>query len=211
MNRFQKALAVAAAASVIGFGGFVSTSANAATNDEIANYLTSAVATQLGLTDSTTLHTIVVEAMNNGLLQTSVTDAAAAAVDGTSTLTADELAALLDANLTQQLGTLEQQLIDLGVLPDPNVTVDPPVDPTDPPVDPGTVDDDDDADEAEDADPDADDDDLPGAVDHHGDQNDSDDDGSFTVDPQGDGVGHTSHGNGRGVGHDSHDGEGDND
>ncbi|MFM6968683.1 MAG: hypothetical protein ACKOWN_07175 [Microbacteriaceae bacterium] len=205
MNRFQKAIAVVAAASVIGFGGFVSTSANAATNDEIANYLTSAVATQLGLTDSTTLHTIVVEAMNNGLLQASVTDAAAAAVDGTSSLTADELAALLDANLTQQLSTLEQQLIDLGVLPDPNV-------PVDPPVDPGTVtdDDSDDVEDAEDADRDVDDDDLPGAVDHHGGRNDAHDD-SFTVDPQGDGLGHTSHGNGRGVGHDHHEGESDND
>lgn len=212
MNRFQKALAVVVAASVIGFGGFVSTSANAATNDEIANYLTSAVATQLSLTDSTTLHTIVVEAMNNGLLQASVTDAAAAAVDGTSTLTADELAALLDANLTQQLGTIEQQLIDLGVLPDPNVPVDPPVDPTDPPVGPGTVTDDDadDVEDVEDADHDSDDDDLPGAVDHHGGR-DADDDDSFTVDPQGDGVGHTSHGNGLGVGHDHHEGESDND
>jgi len=189
MNRIQKALAIAAAASVIGFGGFVSTTANAATSDEVANYLTSVVATQLGLTDSTTLHTIVVEAMNNGLIQASVTDAAAAAVDGTGTLTPEELAALFDANLTQQLGAIEQQLIDLGVLPDPNATTtptDPAVDPT---VDPGFVDDDseeadDDSvnDSSDDSDDDsaddsneADDDDLPGAPDNRGGR-DSDDD-----------------------------------
>jgi hypothetical protein len=205
MNRFQKAIAVATAAAVIGFGGFVSTTATAATNDEVANYLTSAVATQLGLTDSTTLHTIVVEAMNNGLIQASVTEAAAAAVDGTSILTPEELAALLDTNLTQQLGTIEQQLIDLGVLPDPNVPVDPPVDPTDPPVDPEADDDDvlghhNDDDDAEDVD----DDDLPGTVDHHGGRDDADDDSDHVNDPQGDGVGHTSHGNGRGTGHDHH-------
>jgi hypothetical protein len=186
MNRFQKALAIAAAASVIGFGGFVSTSANAATSDEVANYLTSAVAAQLGLTDSTTLRTVVLEAMNNGLIQASVTDAAAAAVDGTGTLTPEELAALFDANLTQQLGAIEQQLIDLGVLPDPNATTTP----TDPTVDPGTVDDDDEFEDADEADDDscddsdddsaddsdeADDDDLPGARDNHGGR-DSDDD-----------------------------------
>ena len=209
MNRFQKAIAVATASAVIGFGGFVSTTATAATNDEVANYLTSAVATQLGLTDSTTLHTIVVEAMNNGLIQQSVTEAAAAAVDGTGTLTPEELAALLDTNLTQQLGTIEQQLIDLGVLPDPNVPVDPPVDPTDPPVDPDADDDDvlghHDDDDAEDVD----DDDLPGTVDHHGGRDDADDDSDHINDPQGDGVGHTSHGNGRGTGHDHHEDEND--
>jgi hypothetical protein len=207
MNRFQKAIAVVSAAAVIGFGGFVSTTATAATNDQVADYLTSAVATQLGLTDTTTLHTIVVEAMNNGLLQASVTDAAAAAVDGTSTLTPEELAALLDTNLTQQLGTIEQQLVDLGVLPGPTPT----------PTDPGTVDDDDDSDlddaddiddDSDDVSDDVDDDDLPGAVDNHGGRDDSDDD-SFTVDPQGAGVGHTSHGNGRGTGHDNHEGEND--
>ena len=206
MNRFQKAIAVVSASAIIGFGGFVSTTATAATNDEVANYLTSAVATQLGLTDTTTLHTIVVEAMNNGLLQASVTDAAAAVVDGTSTLTPEELAALLDVNLTQQLGTIEQQLIDLGVLPDPNV----PVDPTDPPVDPDADDDDvvghhDEDDDAEDAD----DDDLPRTVDHHGGRDDADDDSDHVNDPQGEGVGHTSHGNGRGTGHDHHEDEND--
>lgn len=211
MNRFQKALAVATATAVIGFGGFVSTTAMAATNDEVADYLTSAVATQLGLTDTTSLRTIVIEAMNNGLLNASVTDAATAAVDGTGTMTAEELAALLDTNLTQQIGTLEQQLIDLGVLPDPDVPVDPPVDPTDPtdpPVDPDADDDDvyghhhDDDDDAEEGD-----DDLPGSVDHHGGRGDSDDDSEHVNDPQGDGRGHTSHGNGRGVGHDHHEGE----
>ena len=215
MNRFQKAIAVVSASAIIGFGGFVSTTATAATNDQVADYLTSAVATQLGLTDSTTLHTIVVEAMNNGLLQASVTEAAAAAVDGTSTLTADELAALLDANLTQQLGTIEQQLIDLGVLPGPTPT----------PTDPGTVDDDGDSDiddsdvdesddiddDSDDVSEDVDDDDLPGAVDNHGGRDDADDDDTVTVtvDPQGAGVGHTSHGNGRGTGHDNHEGEND--
>lgn len=216
MNKFQKMIAVAAATAVIGVGGFVSTTANAATNDQVADYLTTAVATQLGLADSTSLHTIVVEAMNNGLLQTAVTDAAAAAVDGTSTLTADEMAALLDANLTQQLGTITQQLVDLGVIPDPNAPVDPTT-PTDPPVDPtdpgtGVVDTDDDADLDEDSDidddaedaEDVDDDDLPGAVDHHGGRDSADDDSTHVNDPQGAGVGHTDHGNGRGVGHDHH-------
>ena len=200
MNRIQKAIAVTTAAVVIGFGGFVSTSANAATNDQVADYLTSAVATQLGLTDTTMLHTVIVEAMNNGLIQQNVTDAAAAVVDGTSTLTPDELAALLDANLTQQLGTIEQQLTDLGVLPTP----------TDPPVDPGTVDDDsddidDDSDDVSENE-DADDDDVDGDDDHHGGL-----DPAVTNAPQGDGVGHTEHGNGLGLGHLHHDGDGDND
>jgi hypothetical protein len=65
--------------------------------------------------------------MANNLIDPSVTDAAGASVDGLSTLTPEELAALLDANLTQQLATLEQSLIDLGVNPDPNTPVDPPV------------------------------------------------------------------------------------
>ena len=191
MNRFQKAIAVTTAAVFLGFGGLVSTSANAATNDQVADFLTSAVATHLGLTDTTMLHTVIVEAMNNGLIQQSVTDAASAAVDGTSTLTPDELAALLDANLTQQLGAIEQQLTDLGVLPTP----------TDPPVDPGTVDDD-----SDDVDDDSDD------VEDN-DESDSEHrglDSSFTNDPQGDGVGHTEHGEGLGSGHLHHDDEGDN-
>ncbi len=185
MNRIQKAVALVAASAVIGFGGFVSTTATAATNDEVADFLTSAVATQLGLTDTASLRTIVIEAMNNGLIQQSVTDAAAAAVDGSSTLTAEELAALLDSNLTQQLGAIEQQLIDLGVLPDPNVPVDPPVDPTDPPVDPNADDDDvygnhddddDDYDEAEGYDDHDDDDDSDLDDDDSGDSDDDDDD-----------------------------------
>lgn len=203
MNKFQKMIAVAAASAVIGVGGFVSTTANAATNEQVADYLTTAVATQLGLTDSTSLHTIVVEAMNNGLIQTSVTDAAAAAVDGTSTLTADELAALLDANLTQQLGTITQQLIDLGVITDPNAPVDPTT-PTDPPVDPGTpaVDDNDDSDMDDDSseiDDDSDDQDENEDGDHTPDVN-----FTHTNDPQGDGRGHDDHGDGLGLGHDHH-------
>lgn len=194
MNRIQKAVALVAASAVIGFGGFVSTTATAATNDEVADYLTSAVATQLGMTDTTSLRTIVIEAMNNGLIQQSVTDAAAAAVDGTSTLTADEIAALLDANLTQQIGAIEQQLIDLGVLPDPNVPVDPPVDPTDPPVDPSVDDDDvyghnddddDDYDEVEGYD-DHDDDDDSDLDDDEGDDEDDDDEDDDDADHDGD-------------------------
>jgi len=194
MNRIQKAVALVAASAVIGFGGFVSTTATAATNDEVADYLTSAVAAQLGMTDTTSLRTIVIEAMNNGLIQQSVTDAAAAAVDGTSTLTADEIAALLDANLTQQIGAIEQQLIDLGVLPDPNVPVDPPVDPTDPPVDPSVDDDDvyghnddddDDYDEAEGYD-DHDDDDDSDLDDDEGDDDDDDDEDDDDADHDGD-------------------------
>lgn len=194
MNRIQKAVALVAASAVIGFGGFVSTTATAATNDEVADYLTSAVAAQLGMTDTTSLRTIVIEAMNNGLIQQSVTDAAAAAVDGTSTLTADEIAALLDANLTQQIGAIEQQLIDLGVLPDPNVPVDPPVDPTDPPVDPSVDDDDvyghnddddDDYDEVEGYD-DHDDDDDSDLDDDEGDDEDDDDEDDDDADHDGD-------------------------
>lgn len=194
MNRIQKAVALVAASAVIGFGGFVSTTATAATNDEVADYLTSAVAAQLGMTDTTSLRTIVIEAMNNGLIQQSVTDAAAAAVDGTSTLTADEIAALLDANLTQQIGAIEQQLIDLGVLPDPNVPVDPPVDPTDPPVDPSVDDDDvyghnddddDDYDEVEGYD-DHDDDDDSDLDDDEGDDEDDDDEDDDDAEHDGD-------------------------
>ncbi len=194
MNRIQKAVALVAASAVIGFGGFVSTTATAATNDEVADYLTSAVATQLGMTDTASLRIIVIEAMNNGLIQQSVTDAAAAAVDGTSTLTADEIAALLDANLTQQIGAIEQQLIDLGMLPDPNVPVDPPVDPTDPPVDPSVddddvyghhEDDDDDYDEVEGYD-NHDDDDDSDLDDDEGEDDDDDEEDDDDADHDGD-------------------------
>ncbi len=128
MNRMMKGIAAAAATVVLGFGGLTATTAaNAATNDQIATYLTDAVAAQLGLTSTDSLHQLIVDAMANNLIDPTVTDAANAAVDGTSTLTAAELAALLDANLTQQLGTIEQTLIDLGVTPTPPPTVEPPV------------------------------------------------------------------------------------
>lgn len=127
MKKLSKGIAMAAAAAVIGFGGFTATTANAATNDQVATFLTDAVATQLGLTTSDTLRQLIVDAMENNLIDPAVTDAAGASVDGLSTMTPEELAALLDANLTQQLVTIEQTLIDLGVYPDPNTPVDPPV------------------------------------------------------------------------------------
>lgn len=127
MKKLSKGIAMAAAAAVIGFGGFSATTANAATNDEIATYLTDAVAIQLGLTSTDALHQLIVDAMANNLIDPALTGAAGASVDGLSTLTPEELAALLDANLTTQLATIEQTLIDLGVYPDPNTPVDPPV------------------------------------------------------------------------------------
>lgn len=81
MNKFQKMIAVAGATAVIGVGGFVSTTAQAATNDQITDYLTSSVATQLGLTDSTTLRQIIADAIANGLIDQSVLDSAANAID----------------------------------------------------------------------------------------------------------------------------------
>ena len=127
MNKWSKVVSATAAAALIGFGGFAVTSANAATDDQIASYLTDAVAAQLGLTSTDALHQIIIDAMANNLIDPNVTAAAGATVDGVSTLTPEELAALLDANLTQQLSTIEQTLIDLGVNPDPNAPVDPPV------------------------------------------------------------------------------------
>ena len=127
MNKWSKGIAMVAAAAVIGFGGFTATTANAATDEQIATYLTDAVAAQLGLTTTDALRQLIADAMANNLIDPTVTDAAGASVDGLSTLTPEELAALLDANLTQQLGTIEQTLIDLGVYPDPNTPVDPPV------------------------------------------------------------------------------------
>jgi hypothetical protein len=127
MNKWSKVVSATAAAALIGFGGFAVTSANAATDDQIASYLTDAVAAQLGLSSTDALHQIIVDAMANNLIDPSVTAAAGATVDGVSTLTPEELAALLDSNLTQQLGTIEQNLIDLGVNPDPKQPVDPPV------------------------------------------------------------------------------------
>ncbi len=127
MNKLTKAMAIATAAALIGFGGWATTSANAATNDEIANYLAEAVAAQLGIANSDTLRQLIADAMANNLLAPAVTDAAGNSVDGVSSLTAEELAALLDSNLTTQLATIEQTLIDLGVNPDPSTPVDPPV------------------------------------------------------------------------------------
>lgn len=127
MNKWSKVLALTTAAAVIGLGGFTATTANAATDEQIATYLTDAVATQLGLTSTDALRQLIVDAMANNLIDPALTSAAGASVDGLSTLTPEELAALLDANLTQQLGTIEQTLIDIGVNPDPNAPVDPPV------------------------------------------------------------------------------------
>jgi hypothetical protein len=118
MNKLTKSMAVATAAVLIGFGGWATTSANAATDDEIADYLAEAVAAQLGIENSDALRELIADAMANNLLDPSVTDAAGNTVDGVSTLTAEELAALLDSNLTQQLSTIEQQLLDLGFTDD---------------------------------------------------------------------------------------------
>jgi len=118
MNKLTKSMAVATAAVLIGFGGWATTSANAATDDEIADYLAEAVAAQLGIANSDALRELIADAMANNLLDPSVTDAAGNTVDGVSTLTSEELAALLDSNLTQQLSTIEQQLLDLGFTDD---------------------------------------------------------------------------------------------
>lgn len=121
MNRMTKAMAVATAAALIGFGGWATTSANAATDDEIATYLSEAVAAQLGIPNSDTLRQLIMDAMDNNLIDPTVTEAAGLSVDGVSTLTPEELAALLDANLTQQLSAIEQALLDLGVTTEPEV------------------------------------------------------------------------------------------
>jgi len=121
MNKLTKAMALATAATLIGFGGWASTSANAATNDEIANYLAEAVAAQLGIPTSDTLRQLIADAMANNLLDPTVTDAAGNTVDGVPSLTAEEFAALLDSNLTQQLSAIEQQLLDLGFTDDDDV------------------------------------------------------------------------------------------
>ncbi|CAB4630384.1 unannotated protein [freshwater metagenome] len=196
METLSKGIAMAAAAAVIGFGGFTATTASAATNDEIATYLTDAVAIQLGLTSTDSLHQLIVDAMANNLIDPALTGAAGASVDGLSTLTPEELATLLDANLTTQLATIEQTLIDLGVYPNPNTPVDPPVvgDDADSYVDDDAAyeDEDESLDMEDDSDVDVDvdvDDDAPGR--------------SNTA-PNGIDVGHTSHGNGLGLGHLNH-------
>ena len=121
MNKITKAMAVATAAALIGFGGWATTSANAATDDEIATYLAEAVAAQLGIPNSDTLRQLIMDAMDNNLIAPTVTEAAGLSVDGMSTLTPEELSALLDANLTQQLSAIEQALLDLGVTTEPEV------------------------------------------------------------------------------------------
>lgn len=118
MNKLTKAMAVATAAALIGFGGWATTSANAATDDEIANYLAEAVAAQLGIANSDDLRELIADAMANNLIDPAVTDAAGMTVDGVSSLTPEELAALLNSNLTQQLSAIEQALLDLGITPD---------------------------------------------------------------------------------------------
>lgn len=118
MNKLTKAMAVATAVALIGFGGWATTSANAATDDEIANYLAEAVAAQLGIANSDDLRELIADAMANNLIDPAVTDAAGMSVDGVSSLTPEELAALLDSNLTQQLSAIEQALLDLGITPD---------------------------------------------------------------------------------------------
>jgi hypothetical protein len=150
MNKLTKAMAVATAATLIGFGGWATTSANAATNDEIANYLAEAVAAQLGIANSDDLRELIADAMANNLLNPAVTDAAGNSVDGVSALTADELAALLDSNLTQQLSAIEQQLIDLGITDDDDDAADEAEDDADDAADEAEDDADDAADEAED-------------------------------------------------------------
>ncbi|MBJ7433756.1 MAG: hypothetical protein JHC62_04880, partial [Microbacteriaceae bacterium] len=150
MNKLTKAMAVATAATLIGFGGWATTSANAATNDEIANYLAEAVAAQLGIANSDDLRELIADAMANNLLNPAVSDAAGNSVDGVSALTADELAALLDSNLTQQLSAIEQQLIDLGITDDDDDAEDEAEDDADDAEDEAEDDADDAADEAED-------------------------------------------------------------
>lgn len=176
MNKFRKTLAVGTAAVILGLGGFVTTSANAATNEEITSYLTNAVATQLGITDTTSLEGIIAQALANGLIQPAVTEAAAAAVDGTSVLTPEELSALFDSNLTSQLGAIEQALIDAGITTGPTT-------PEPEPTDPAVEDDDDYADGYDDSDEpdDMDDDEVDDDSDDDSDEleeEDSDDDES---------------------------------
>jgi hypothetical protein len=79
-----------------------------------------------------------------------VTGAAGNTVDGVSSLTAEEFAALLDSNLTQQLSAIEQQLLDLGFTDDDDDAADEAEDDADDAADEAEDDADDAADEAED-------------------------------------------------------------
>ena len=191
MNSFTKGLAIASVIS-LGSWGFA-TSAQAATTEQVQSYLVDAVAAQLGLTDTTLVSDLITEALANNLIAPELTGAVSDVVDGVSTVTPEELAVLLNANLISQLDALQAQVDALQ----PGTT-DPGT--TDPGTsDPGTVtvdDDDDDVldgehhgrhtgdDDDDDADDDSDDSDDDSEGDHHGDDgeaghhgdDDSDDD-----------------------------------
>lgn len=188
MNSFTKGLAIASVIS-LGSWGFA-TSAQAATTEQVQSYLVDAVAAQLGLTDTTLVSDLITEALANNLIAPELTGAVSDVVDGVSTVTPEELAVLLNANLISQLDALQAQVDALQ----PGTT-DPGT--TDPGTsDPGTVtvDDDDDVldgehhgrhtgdDDDDDADDDSDDDSEDdhhgddGEAGHHGDDGDSDDD-----------------------------------
>ncbi len=189
MNSFTKGLAIASVIS-LGSWGFA-TSAQAATTEQVQSYLVDAVAAQLGLTDTTLVSNLITEALANNLIAPELTGAVSDVVDGVSTVTPEELAVLLNANLISQLDALQAQVDALQ----PGTT-DPGT--TDPGTSgPGTVtvdDDDDDVldgehhgrhtgdDDDDDADDDSDDDSEDdhhgddGEAGHHGDDGDSDDD-----------------------------------
>ena len=197
MNSFTKGLAIASVIS-LGSWGFA-TSAHAATTEQVQSYLVDAVAAQLGLTETTLVSNLITEALANNLIAPELTGAVSDVVDGISTVTPEELAALLDANLISQLDALQAQVDALQPGTTDPGTTDPGT--TDPGTsDPGTVtvdDDDDDVldgehhgrhtgdDDDDDADDDSDDSDDDsegdhhgddGEAGHHGDDDDSDDD-----------------------------------
>lgn len=147
MNTFTKGLAVV---SVIALGSFgFAQNASAATVEEVQTYLSTAVAEQLGLTDTAYIDGLIADALANDLIDPALTIAASDVIDGVSTLTPEEIALLLDANLTTQIDVIQAEL-DALVVVDPTTPVDPtiPVDPTVPAVDDdddgSTVEDDDD-------------------------------------------------------------------
>lgn len=192
MNSFTKGLAIASVISLSTWG--FATSAQAATTEQVQSYLVDAVAAQLGLTDTTLVSDLITEALANNLIAPELTGAVSDVVDGVSTVTPEELAALLDANLISQLDALQAQVDALQPGTTDPGTTDPGT--TDPgTTDPGTAtDDDDDAldgehhghhtgdDDAVDTDDDTDDDlddDHHGDDDeagHHGDDDDDDSD-----------------------------------
>ncbi|PTW90437.1 hypothetical protein C8A06_0125 [Microbacteriaceae bacterium MWH-Ta3] len=190
MNSFTKGLAIASVIS-LGSWGFA-TSAQAATTEQVQSYLVDAVAAQLGLTDTTLVSDLITEALANNLIAPELTGAVSDVVDGVSTVTPEELAVLLNANLISQLDALQAQVdalqpgtTDPGTT-DPGTSDPGTTDPgtTDPgTTDPGTVtvDDDDDVldgehhgrhtgdDDDDNADDDSDDSDDDSEGDHHGD------------------------------------------